>query len=196
MSKGSGGGKSGGGKGSGSNKRSESAKFKRLKAQGKLTPEQIKNKEDQIKHAKARQEGKGIEREGKKLLEENRKTEIEEAQKKLGDKAPKIYNRKGQEVTADGTPVEEVRKAEVEKRAKEQKVIDEADEEGLTDLEKEQRRETPYGSNWFPDPQDFQFRDALKIIQQLNTVRRVVQPGIGGTIRNLLLINQGINRPI
>ena len=194
MSKGSGGGKSGGGKGSGSNKRSEAAKFKRLKAQGKLTPEQIQQKEDQIKHAKARQQGQGIAKENEKIQQENRKTEIEEAQKKLGDKAPKIYNRKGEEVTADGTPVEEARKAEIEKRAKEQKVIDEADEEGLTDLEKEQRRETPYGG--FPEARFFQFRDALKIMQQLNTVRRVVQPGIGGTIRNLLLINQGINRPI
>ena len=194
MSKGSGGGKSGGGKGSGSNKRSEAAKFKRLKAQGKLTPEQIQQKEDQIKHAKARQQGQGIAKENEKIQQENRKTEIEEAQKKLGDKAPKIYNRKGEEVTADGTPVEEARKAEIEKRAKEQKVIDEADEEGLTDFEKEQRRETPYGG--FSQPRDFQFRNALKIIQQLNTVRRVVQPGIGGTIRNLLLINQAINQPI
>ena len=163
MSKGSGGGKSGGGKGSGSNKRSEAAKFKRLKAQGKLTPEQIQQKEDQIKHAKARQQGQGIAKENEKIQQENRKTEIEEAQKKLGDKAPKIYNRKGEEVTADGTPVEEARKAEIEKRAKEQKVIDEADEEGLTDLEKEQRRETPYGG--FPVPRDFKFRDALKILQ-------------------------------
>ena len=183
-------------KGSGSNKRADAARFKRLKAQGKLTPEQLQRKADQIKHAKARQQGQGIAREQESILQENRKKAIEETQKKLGDKAPKIYNRKGEEVTADGTPVEEARKAEVEKRAKEQKVIDEADEEGLTDLEKEQRRETPYGSNWFPDPDDFQFRNALKIMQQLNTIRTLPYKAIGGTVRNLLLINQGLNQAI
>ena len=59
--------------------------------------------------------------------------------------------------------IPEQKQAAKDKRAEEQKVIDEADEEGLTDLEKEQRRETPYGG--FPQPRDFQFRDALKILQ-------------------------------
>ena len=50
------------------------------------------------------------------------------------------------------------------------------------------------------DPKFLEFKskgtDALKIIQQLNTIRTLPYKAIGGTVRNLLLINQGLNQPI
>ena len=170
-------------------KRSDAARFKRLKAQGKVSEFDLKKKAEQIDYKKTQQQGKDLTRENQAKTDAQNKVDKAARIKELQKKFPGQYDDAGNLMS-----IPEQKQAAKDKRATEQKVIDEADEEGLTDLEKEQRRETPYGG--FPEPQDFQFRDALKIIQQLNTVRRVVQPGIGGTIRNLLLINQGINRPI
>ena len=170
-------------------KRSESAKFKRLKQQGKVSEFDLKKKAEQIDYKKTQQQGQDLTKKNQAQTDAQNKADKAEKIKELQKKFPGQYDDDGNLMN-----IPEQKQAAKDKRATEQKVIDEADEEGLTDLEKEQRRETPYGG--FPQPRDFQYRDALKIIQQLNTVRRVVQPGIGGTIRNLLLINQGINQPI
>ena len=82
-----------------------------------------------------------------------------------------------------------------------QKAIDKIRRGNPTDEEiQEALREDDYkrGDYLLPDgPSNaFKFRDGLKIIQQLNTVRNLPYKAIGGTVRNLLLINQGINQPI
>ena len=170
-------------------KRSESARFKRLKKAGKVSEFDLKKKAEQTTYAKNRAKAQRVTRENQAKTDAQNKADKAERIKELQKKFPGQYDDAGNLMS-----IPEQKQAAKDKRAEEQKVIDEADEEGLTDLEKEQRRETPYGG--FPEARDFQFRDALKIMQQLNTVRRVVQPGIGGTIRNLLLINQAINQPI
>ena len=170
-------------------KRSDAARFKRLKAQGKLSEFDLKKKADQTTYAKNRAKAQRVTRENQSKTDAQNKADKAARIKELQKKFPGQYDDAGNLMN-----IPEQKQAAKDKRATEQKVIDEADEEGLTDLEKEQRRETPYGG--FPQPRDFQYRDALKIMQQLNTVRRVVQPGVGGAIRNLLLINQAINQPI
>ena len=53
------------------------------------------------------------------------------------------------------------------------------------------------GEDYDPKFLEFQSRDVLKIIQQLNTIRQVLPyKVIGGTIKNIMLINQGLNKPI
>ena len=172
-------------------KRSDAARFKRLKAQGKLSEFDLKKKADQTTYAKNRAKAQRVTRENQSKTDAQNKADKAARIKELQKKFPGQYDDAGNLMN-----IPEQKQAAKDKRAKEQKVIDEADEEGLTDLEKEQRRETPYGSNWFPDPDDFQFRDALKIMQQLNTVRTLPYKAIGGTVRNLLLINQGLNQPM
>ena len=172
-------------------KRSESAKFKRLKQQGKVSEFDLKKKAEQIDYKKTQQQGQDLTKKNQAQTDAQNKADKAEKIKELQKKFPGQYDDDGNLMN-----IPEQKQAAKDKRATEQKVIDEADEEGLTDLEKEQRRETPYGSNWFPDPDDFQFRDALKIMQQLNTVRTLPYKAIGGTVRNLLLINQGLNQPM
>ena len=81
------------------------------------------------------------------------------------------------------------------------KAIDKIRRGNPTDEEiQEALREDDYkrGDYLLPDgPSNaFKFRDGLKIIQQLNTVRNLPYKAIGGTVRNLLLINQGVNQAI
>ena len=170
-------------------KRSESAKFKRLKAQGKVSEFDLKKKAEQIDYKKTQQQGKDLTKENQAKTDAQNKADKADRIKELQKKFPGQYDDDGNLMN-----IPEQKEAAKDKRATEQKVIDEADEEGLTDLEKEQRRETPYGG--FSQPRDFQFRDTLKIIQQLNTVRNLPYKAIGGTVRNLLLINQGVNQAI